>query len=89
MFFWGWVCFLLLFGRFDWVRNDDFDRLITYFVDLFRFLPSVFLFFCSLIGKNEVSWIDDNKEYYVTSEVLSSNELVKIAESMSVAQIEK
>ena len=41
------------------------------------------------VGKNEVSWIDDNKEYYVTSEVLSSNELVKIAESMSVAQIEK
>ena len=41
------------------------------------------------VGKNEVSWVDDNKEYYVTSEVLSSNELVKIAESMSVAQIEK
>ena len=41
------------------------------------------------VGKNEVSWIDNNKEYYVTSEVLSSNELVKIAESMSVAQIEK
>ena len=36
-------------------------------------------------------WVDrtNNKEYYVTSEVLSSNELVKIAESMSVAQIEK
>ena len=41
------------------------------------------------VGKNEVSWINNNKEYYVTSEVLSSNELVKIAESLTVAQIEK
>ena len=51
--------------------------------------PTMILDTVGAASKDEVTWISNDKEYYVTSEVLSTNELIKIAESLSVAQIEK
>lgn len=41
------------------------------------------------IGEKSVSWISDGVEYYVTSDVLAKDELIKIAKSISVLPVMK
>lgn len=41
------------------------------------------------LSEQSVSWISDNKEYYLTSKTVTSDELYKIADSLSVAQVGK
>ena len=40
-------------------------------------------------SEKSVSWISDNKEYYLTSKTASKDELFRIAESLSVAEVGK
>lgn len=42
-----------------------------------------------VINDKSVSWISNNVEYYVTSDVLSKDELIKIAQSISVLPVMK
>ena len=42
-----------------------------------------------VVNDHSVSWISNDKEYYLTSDTVTSSELLLIAESLSVTEVGK
>ena len=66
------------------VVTEDEHVIIPTYGDL-EFLAST----VAVVNDNSVNWIDNNIEYYVISDVLSKNELLNIARSISVIPVSK
>ncbi len=51
--------------------------------------PSFVLDSIGAVNDHSVSWVSNNKEYYLTSDVVSASELLMIADSLSVTEVGK